>query len=357
MTASLGRRWRLKSTAPFEKHHRRVVHERRRRQLAGHHVENRRLGSFSNEGVFGHRRALFKVWFEIGSQRAPKMRYLKLFSLLGVCSICLVAIPHAHAQSNRANNNQAYGRTKHNNPTYDEIVPTEIRLTTIRPTIIRATAIRLTTIRPTIIKPTAIRLTTIRPTIIRPTAIQLTTIRATVLRPMLSRLPFAPMATMDTTLTNARLTATTVLATSQAASLSAPGRGFTDLAAEALSAARATALASAPSWGGAAPASSDAYRSAADSLAAVRSDEHRSAAHSPAAVRSDVHRLAADSVVAITSEAEVADAAEATPTVEAPAEVAALTVADADKFCRSEKREWPAVSCCRPFRFCGGSIS
>ena len=113
-SASRGRRWRLKSTASFEKHHRRVIHERRRPQLAGHHVENRRLGNFSNEGVFGHRRALFKVWFEIGSQKGPKMRYLKLLSLLGICSICLVAVPHAHAQSNQANNNQAYG-----GPAYD----------------------------------------------------------------------------------------------------------------------------------------------------------------------------------------------------------------------------------------------
>src|SRR5450759_2927332 len=61
------------------------------------------------------------VWIKTGSQKGSKMRSLKLLTLLGICSICLVAVPYAHAQrvgagsgvapgyAGQANGNPAYG--------------------------------------------------------------------------------------------------------------------------------------------------------------------------------------------------------------------------------------------------------
>jgi anti-sigma regulatory factor (Ser/Thr protein kinase) len=62
-----------------------------------------------------------RVWIKTGSQKGSKMRYLKLLTLLGICSVCLVAVPYAHAQrvgagsgvapgyAGQANGNPAYG--------------------------------------------------------------------------------------------------------------------------------------------------------------------------------------------------------------------------------------------------------
>src|SRR5450759_453663 len=103
------------------------------------------------------------VWIKTGSQKGSKMRYLKLLTLLGICSVCLVAVPYAHAQRVGAGSGVARAML--------------VRPTVIRPMVIRFMVIRATVIRPTVIRPMVIRLTVIQPTLVH--------------------LPCAPMATMD----------------------------------------------------------------------------------------------------------------------------------------------------------------
>ena len=149
-----------------------------------------------------------------------------------------------------------------------------------------------------------------------------TVIRATTLQPTSVQPPCAPMATTDITHTRARLTATMVLAISQAASLLVPGRGSAAFVeAQALLAARASVLVSVPSRGGADLGSSDADRSAVVSAVATTS------------AAATASRVAA----AFTAE-EVPAVAVASTVAAAPAAVAlvaaALAAADAGRFCR-----------------------
>src|ERR1700726_3166224 len=76
-----------------------------------------------------------EVLSKTGSQKGPKMRYLKVLTLLGISSLCLAAIPYAQAQgsgsrvapdypnqgsANPAYNDPGYGNQCNNDPSYND---------------------------------------------------------------------------------------------------------------------------------------------------------------------------------------------------------------------------------------------
>ena len=84
----------------------------------GHPIENKRLGNSSNEAVFGHTLAVLEVRFESGLgdiRKGPKMRCLKILTLLG---ISLVAVPYAHAQNGPGNGAPGYSDPRYAGPGY-----------------------------------------------------------------------------------------------------------------------------------------------------------------------------------------------------------------------------------------------